>query len=209
MAGNKTGDLESYTGSEGRENELTPETDHERFEQQMLPHLDAAYNLARWLVRSPQDAEDMVQESMLRAVRFFSGFRGGDARAWLLTIVRNCCYSWLGRNRASDLSEEFDETAHSPAQPTPESEAVASGEAVRLRRALDEIPAQFREAIVLRELEGMSYKEIAHVTGVSIGTVMSRLARGRDRLKTVLVGNANQAADSRRPVQGLVQGVTP
>ena len=186
---------------------MSTESDRERFERLVLPHIDAAYNLARWLVRSPQDAEDMVQESMLRAVRFFSGFRGGDARAWLMTIVRNSCYSWLGRNRSADLAEEFDETAHSPEQPTPESEAVASGEAVRLRRALEEIPAQFREAIVLRELEGMSYKEIAHITGVSIGTVMSRLSRARDRLRIVLTQEANPEGERSGPVSGIVQGV--
>lgn len=183
--------------------------ERERFEQQILPHLDAAYNLARWLVRSPQDAEDLVQESMLRAVRFFSGFRGGDARAWLLTIVRNSCYSWLGRNRSADLVEEFDESAHSPAQATPESEAIASGETSRLRGALEEIPAPFREAIVLRELEEMSYKEIAHITGVSMGTVMSRLARGRERLRLVLSGGRKPVAESRREVQAAAHGVAP
>jgi len=165
--------------------------------------MDAAYNLARWLVRNPQDAEDLAQEAMTRAIKFFSGFRGGDPRAWLLTIVRNSCFTWLGRNRAKDLAE-FDEEMHSPgisasgvqskdhaslqtAPPNPETAAIAQAESARVRRALEELPVIFREAIVMRELEGMSYKEIAAVTGVSLGTIMSRLARGRDRLRAILV----------------------
>jgi RNA polymerase sigma-70 factor (ECF subfamily) len=136
---------------------------------------------------------------MTRAIRFFSGFRGGDPRAWLLTIVRNSCFTWLGRNRAKDLAE-FDEEAHSPGissgasqssiqmpPSNPETMAVAQAESARVRRALEELPVIFRESVVMREIEGMSYKEIADVTGVSIGTVMSRLARGRDRLRTILV----------------------
>ena len=170
----------------------------EQFEQLVLPHMDAAYNLARWLVRNPQDAEDLAQEAMTRAIKFFSGFRGGDPRAWLLTIVRNSCFTWLGRNRAKDLAE-FDEETHSPgilshgnqssiqAPADPEKMAVAQAESARVRRALEELPVIFREAVVMRELEGMSYKEIADVTGVSIGTVMSRLARGRDRLRAILI----------------------
>jgi len=177
--------------------------EREQFEQLVLPHLDAAYNLARWLVRSPQDAEDLVQESMMRAVRFFGGFRGGDPRAWLLTIVRNSCYSWLSRNRSGDLIEEFDERAHSPEQPTPETQAVATGDSLRVRRALEELPAPFREAIVLRELEGMSYKEIAHIANVSIGTVMSRLARGREKLRGILLAPAHAVAPRRAIEQGV------
>ena len=161
--------------------------------------MDAAYNLARWLVRNPHDAEDLAQEAMTRAIKFFSGFRGGDPRAWLLTIVRNSCFTWLGRNRAKDLAE-FDEEAHSPGisssadqsnmqmRPSnPEILAIAEAESARVRRALEELPVIFRETIVMRELEGMSYKEIADVTSVSIGTVMSRLARGRDRLRSLLM----------------------
>lgn len=171
----------------------------EQFEQLVLPHMDAAYNLARWLVRNPHDAEDLAQEAMTRAIKFFSGFRGGDPRAWLLTIVRNSCFTWLGRNRAKDLAE-FNEEAHSPGissnadqsniqmpPSNPEIMAIAESESARVRRALEELPVIFRETIVMRELEGMSYKEIADVTSVSIGTVMSRLARGRDRLRALLV----------------------
>jgi RNA polymerase sigma-70 factor (ECF subfamily) len=180
---------------------LTDSYQREQFEQLVLPHMDAAYNLARWLVRNPHDAEDLAQEAMTRAIRFFHGFRGGDARAWLLTIVRNSCFTWLGRNRAKDLAE-FDEEMHSPgisahgnqssnqsgiqAPANPEAMAVAEDESSRVRRALEELPVIFREAVVMRELEGMSYKEIADVTGVSMGTVMSRLARGRDRLRVLL-----------------------
>jgi RNA polymerase sigma-70 factor (ECF subfamily) len=171
----------------------------EQFEQLVLPHMDAAYNLARWLVRNPHDAEDLAQEAMTRAIKFFSGFRGGDPRAWLLTIVRNSCFTWLGRNRAKDLAD-FNEEAHSPGisagadqssiqmpPSDPETMAIAEAESARVRRALEELPVIFRETIVMRELEGMSYKEIADVTNVSIGTVMSRLARGRDRLRAILV----------------------
>jgi len=166
---------------------MTAADQRECFEQTILPHLDAAYNLARWLVRNPSDAEDLVQEAMLRAVKFFHGYRGGDARSWLLAIVRRCCFTWVSRNHAADLAEEFDELSHSPAPPpNPESLSVSGDEAARLRRALEEIPAVFREAVVLRELEEMSYKEIAEVAGVSIGTVMSRIARGRERLRAVL-----------------------
>ena len=175
--------------------------------------MDAAYNLARWLVRNPHDAEDLAQEAMTRAIKFFSGFRGGDARAWLLTIVRNSCFTWLSRNRAKDLSE-FDEEAHSPgissqanqssnqAPPNPETLAVAENQRALVRLALEELPVIFREAVVMRELEGMSYKEIADVTGVSIGTVMSRLARGRDRLRALLVQPSirSRAAQEGEPI---------
>jgi RNA polymerase sigma factor (sigma-70 family) len=178
---------------------LTNSYQREQFEQLVLPHMDAAYNLARWLVRNPHDAEDLAQEAMTRAIKFFNGFRGGDPRAWLLTIVRNSCFTWLGRNRAKDLAE-FNEEAHSPGisaqgdqsssqmpPSNPETMAIAEAESARVRRALEELPVIFRETIVMRELEGMSYKEIADVTSVSIGTVMSRLARGRDRLRALLM----------------------
>jgi RNA polymerase sigma factor (sigma-70 family) len=160
-----------------------------RFEQLILPHLDAAYNLARWLVRNPQDAQDVVQESYLRAYKFFGGFQGGDARAWLLKIVRNTSYSFLEKNRPASLSEEFDEKVHATEQAAPdaESEAVRGVETRMLHEALEQLPANFREILVLRELEGLSYKEIAEVANVPIGTVMSSLARGRERLREVLL----------------------
>lgn len=164
-----------------------------RFEQAVLPHLDAAHNLARWLIRQPEDAEDMVQESYMRAFSSFEGFRGGNGRAWILTIVRNTCYTWLQRGRLSEMTTEFDEETHSP-ETAANPEVLLLGEANRelLAKALEELPLEFREALVLRELEGLSYKEIADVTGVPLGTVMSRLARARNLLEKLLVGGTNE-----------------
>jgi RNA polymerase sigma-70 factor (ECF subfamily) len=162
----------------------------ERFEQAVLPHLDAAYSLARWLTRSDEDAQDVTQESFLRAFRFFDGYQGGNMRAWLLTIVRNTCYTWLHQNRPPESAVEFDEEIHSEefsADTNPELQVLASADKATLQRALEELPEMFREALVLREIEGMSYKEIADVASVSIGTVMSRLARARTRLRQALV----------------------
>jgi RNA polymerase sigma-70 factor (ECF subfamily) len=158
------------------------------FENSVLPHLSAAYNLARWLTRNEHDAEDVVQEAYLRAFKFFSGFRGGDIRAWLLTIVRNTCYTWMQQNRSRHLSIGLDDEIYAieSAGPDPEAALLQSVDSEVLRRALDELPIEFREAIVLRELEEMSYKEVAAIVGVPLGTVMSRLARGRKRLQQVL-----------------------
>ena len=160
----------------------------ERFDAIVLPHLDAAYNLARYLVRDPQDAEDVVQEACLRAIRHFSGFRGGDGRAWLLAIVRNACFTQLRRRRAGGERVEFDEELHGDAGEGsgPEADLVRTLEARSVDEALSQLPAEFREVVVLRELEELSYKEIAGIVGVPIGTVMSRLARARQRLSRVL-----------------------
>ena len=160
----------------------------ERFEQVVLPHLDAAYNLARWLVRSPGDADDVVQEAFLRALRFFDGFRGGDSRAWLLKIVRNTCYSWVRKNRPAELADEFDETVHSGGETieNAEEKLVSRAESERIRKALGTLPVAFREVLVLREIEELSYKEISDVTGVPMGTVMSSLSRARQRLRDQL-----------------------
>ncbi len=160
-----------------------------RFEQIVLPHLDAAYNLARWLVRNLQDAQDIVQESYLRAFKFFSGFQGGDPRAWLLKIVRNTSYSFLEKNRPASLAEEFDEKIHATETGGPDAEAemVRGVESRMLQEALDSMPVNFREILILRELEGLSYKEIAEVVNVPMGTVMSSLARGRERLREILL----------------------
>jgi RNA polymerase sigma factor (sigma-70 family) len=175
--------------------EQTRETaDAGRFEQVVLPHLNAAYNLARWLVRNRQDAEDIVQEAYLRAFKFWGGYQGGDARAWLLKIVRNTSYSFLERKRPADQGEEFDERVHvsESAGPDAETALVQSSEKQMLRDALERMPVNFREALILRELEGLSYKEIAEVMDVPIGTVMSSLARGRAQLREVLLGMREQ-----------------
>ncbi len=163
------------------------------FAQTVLVHLDAAYNLARWLTRNDQDAEDIVQEACLRAYRFQDGFHGGNARAWLLTIVRNTFYSFAERTRAYAQDVEFtDDTVAAP--DVEMSTAVDSAEHLLeqadtrrlVHRALERLPAHFREVIVLRELEDMSYREIAIVTGSPIGTVMSRLARARKWMLQVI-----------------------
>lgn len=167
-----------------------------RFEQLVLPHLDAAFNLARWLLRNRADAEDVVQEAMLRAFRFFDRFRGGDARAWLLQIVRNSCYTWLEKHRPADLMTEFNEEIHRTASADPEKLAVQSNERERLMRALNSLPARPREVLVLRELEGCSYKEIAEIIGVPMGTVMSTLSRARERLQQAMTGSVAKEASN-------------
>jgi RNA polymerase sigma factor (sigma-70 family) len=165
-----------------------------RFEQAVLAHLDAAYNLARWLTRNSHDAEDVVQEAYLRAFKSFGGFRGGDGRPWLLTIVRNTFYTWMQQNRARELSTIFDEEIHEvqSEECDPETLLVRGADVKLLTSALEELPLEYREAIVLRELEGLSYKEIADVAEVPIGTVMSRLARARKRLQHILTSARDQ-----------------
>jgi len=168
---------------EGRR--VQEKTQQARFEQIVLPHLDAAYNLARWLTRNDEDAEDVVQEACLRAFKFFGGFYGGDSRAWLLTIVRNTCYTWLRHNRAHELTTPFDETIHDVECEglNPEALLLHQADQQLLRRALEALPVESREVIVLRELEGLSYKEIGAIADIPLGTVMSRLARARKRLQ--------------------------
>jgi RNA polymerase sigma-70 factor, ECF subfamily len=186
---------------------LEPE-DRERFERVVMPHQDAAFNFARWMLRSRADAEDVTQEAMVRAYRFFGGFQGGDARAWLLQIVRNACYTWLEKNRAVDVTTEFDESIHlTPTHltpgGTPETAAIASNERERLMKALESLPPRSREVLVLRELEGCSYKEISAIAAIPIGTVMSTLARARERLQQTLrfsAGRATTAREVRRDV---------
>jgi len=167
---------------------LPEETRAVRFEQVVLPHLPAAYNLARWLVPSDQDAEDVVQEAYLRAFKFFDGYRGGESRSWLLTIVRNSCYSWLQRNRARELTDPIDDL-HEEALidfANPELRLLRQADAQMVHEALAGLPLEFREAMVMREMEELSYKEIAAIADLPIGTVMSRLARGRKRLYSLL-----------------------
>ena len=178
-----------------------PEHNHlASFEQAVLPHLDAAYNLARWLTRNERDAEDVVQESYLRAFRFFAGFRGGDSRAWLMRIVRNTCYTWLHANRPLQEATEFDETLFSPdsRNPNPEEAVLRKDSGALVRKALETLPANFREVLILRELEGLSYKEIADITGMPAGTVMSSLSRARDRLRQVLMMSEDAVSSPRR-----------
>jgi RNA polymerase sigma-70 factor (ECF subfamily) len=157
------------------------------FEGMMLPHLDAAHNLARWLLRNEEDAQDVVQEAYLRAFKSFHGFHGSDGRAWLLTIVRNTAYTWLRKNRAVDLAT-FDEEIHTPdceaANPAAMLEQTEDAEAIR--GAMEDLAVEFREILVLRHLEGLSYKEIADIAQIPPGTVMSRLARARARFKQCL-----------------------
>ena len=164
-----------------------------RFEEAFLPHLSAAHNLARWLVHDDHEADDIVQDAFLRALRFFHAFRGGDSRAWLLTIVRNRCYTWLRNKSLAGNVGEFDEMQYSPAvddasdaagikSTDPEVLLARLDDASLIHQALESLPEEFREAIVLRELEDMSYKQIATITGVPMGTVMSRIARGRKML---------------------------
>jgi len=180
--------MEQHRDAEGNQGQLD-------FEQVFLPHLDAAYNLARWLLRNDQDAEDAVQEAYLRAHKAFARFRGGDGKAWLMTIVRNVCYTMIKKLRSHETPEPFDEECH---QPTGESETQETfrqkANAESLHCALEKLPDEFREVIVLHDLEGLAYKEIATVVGIPIGTVMSRLARARGRLRVeIIAANAKES----------------
>ena len=164
-----------------------------RFEETILVHLDAAYNLARWITRNEADAHDVVQEACLRALRGFETFRGGDARAWLLTIVRNASLTWV---RRKDTATELDlETHQAPSEGAdPQGIMLRDADVERVRRAIDALPTEIRTVMVLRELEELSYKQIAAISGVPMGTVMSRLSRGRQRLATLLTEPAAPAA---------------
>lgn len=176
---------------------MTDTARRERFERVMLPHLDAAYSLARWLTRSAHDAEDLTQEALLRAFRAFDGFRGETGRAWLLAIVRNTCFSWLRQRKVGEATDPFDEEKHSlseasadrrgdPWVESPEDVAVVRATREAVLEAVERLPFEYREAVVLRELEGLSYKEIGDVLDVPVGTVMSRLSRGRALLRKSL-----------------------
>ena len=158
------------------------------FEDAVLPHLDAAFNLARWLTRNDADAHDVVQEAYLRAFKFFHGFNGIDGRAWLLGIVRNTSFTWMQQNRSPGFSVPLDDEIYEieSNELNPEALLLQNSDSKMVRHALEELPLEFREVLVLREIEEFSYKEIAHITSLPIGTVMSRLARGRKRLQRVL-----------------------
>ncbi|HUL94753.1 MAG TPA: sigma-70 family RNA polymerase sigma factor [Usitatibacter sp.] len=167
-----------------------------QFDQRVMPHLDAAYNLARWITRNDSDAEDVVQESFLRAYRFLESLKETDARPWVLAIVRNTAYSWLRKNRPADvvpiddagvLPDDIETAGHlSPAETNPEVILLQSANRKLVNQALEDLPVGFREVLVMRELEDLSYKEIASVAGIPIGTVMSRLSRGRDLLRRAI-----------------------
>ena len=172
------------------------------FERQMLPHLDAAYNLARWLMRNGEDAEDAVQDAFLRAHQAFASYQGGSEKAWLMTIVRNVCLTRLKRRVQSGkvvmLDEAMAEVERSSADivpaslnSRPDAELLAKIERARVQTALKKLPQNLREIVVLREFEDLSYQEISEVVGVPVGTVMSRLSRARERLKALLAENAN------------------
>jgi RNA polymerase sigma-70 factor (ECF subfamily) len=158
-----------------------------RFEEAMLPHLDAAYTLARHLLRDPHDAEDAVQDAYLRALRHFAGFRGGDGKAWMLAIVRNVCYT-MRRRRPRGVELEFDEAVHgeTSADDAPDAGLLRSATRDAVMRAMERLPMELREALVLREVQELSYREIAAVMDIPVGTVMSRLSRARHRLALAL-----------------------
>ena len=165
------------------------------FEETIAPHLDAAYNLARWLTRNDQDAEDVVQEASLRAFRYFDGFKGGDGKAWLLAVVRNTCRTWNRRWKGSAAMVAFDERTHGRdrAEVDAESKLLQEAELAPLRDCLETLAPEYREVLVLRELEELCYKDIAKVVGVPVGTVMSRLSRGRSRLADCITARVKGA----------------
>src|SRR6267154_5174587 len=171
-----------------RHKRLEEQDKQARFEETIMPHLDAAYNLARWLTRNEHDAEDVAQDAVLRAFKFFGGFHGGNSRSWLLSIVRNTAYTWLQKNRKHETATVFSEEEHDVEDlaSNPEVLLLRKADHEEIIRAVEELPVEFREVIILRELEGMSYKEIAEMSDVPIGTVMSRLARARKQLQQCL-----------------------
>jgi RNA polymerase sigma factor (sigma-70 family) len=167
---------------------------------QLLNHLDAAYNLARWLTHNDHDAEDIVQDAYLRAIRHFGSFQGGEGKAWLLTIVRNRCYDSARNKGIRERSTPFDEDLHNTPQVTldPETSLLQKERAGLLRDALAKLPLELREVLVLRELEELSYREIASIARIPMGTVMSRLSRGRQQLQQVLLNRSNGHPDNFR-----------
>jgi RNA polymerase sigma-70 factor (ECF subfamily) len=182
--------------AEGEPTLSSPQSKLALFEELILPHLNAAHNLARWLTRSDVDAQDLVQESYLRAFRFFDSYKGGDSKAWVLTIVRNTCRTWLRRQKREGEAVPFDEAAHSGGGGFPDQEqrTVGRERMELLRSCIEMLPVDFREVLVMRELEEMSYQEIANVTGLPLGTVMSRLSRARKRLEECAADRNLEAA---------------
>ncbi len=178
------------------EKPLQAADERSRFEQAVLPHLGAAYNLARWLTRDDHDAEDVVQESYLRALKSFAGFHGGDGRAWLLAIVRNACYTWLEKKRGRQPATPFDEAVHTldSGSVTPDTLLRQKEDREAVHEAVAALPVDLREVVVLRELEGFSYKQIAAIANIPMGTVMSRLARAREQLQKRLTEYADKGS---------------
>jgi RNA polymerase sigma-70 factor, ECF subfamily len=183
--------------AEGRLSAVDPAIKARRFEQAIMPHLDAAYNLARWLTRNDSDAQDVVQDAYLRAFKYFDSFQGENPSAWLLAIVRNACFTWMRRNRPSEEvagSDAIDDETAGNAEPLlgggsrdlatdPETLLIEGRDRTRVNELVAQLPAEFREVIVLREIEDLSYREIADIVGIPIGTVMSRLSRARGLLR--------------------------
>jgi RNA polymerase sigma-70 factor, ECF subfamily len=176
---------------------------HDTFEDVVVPHLGAAYRVARWLMRNDDDAEDVVQDASVRALRYFRTFSGGDGRAWFLTIVRNTCFGWRGRRLAP--TDPFDEERHHPAQPRldPEALLLQTDQAALVARALGHLPSSFHQLLILRELEALSYRELADAMEIPIGTVMSRLSRARQALRgavsSELAVSRTSSTSCRRP----------
>jgi len=194
-----TGGMAVKTGSKPTTNDrpgdaATTGTNGHNFEDVVLPHLDAAYRLARWLMRNDPDAEDVVQEAALRAFRYLRTYTGGSGRAWFLTIVRNTSHGWRGRN-VQAATDPFDEQQHSNPSPLsdPERLLLQTADVALIQRAIGSLPTRFRELLVLRELEGLSYREIADVMSVPIGTVMSSLSRARRALRVALLNQARES----------------
>lgn len=173
----------SESGRKARSRDLS---DHARFEEMVLPHLNAAYNLARWLARDVNDAEDVVQDACMRALKYIGSLNSGSARAWFLTIVRNAFYDWRKHNRPAEIAHDDGtaiDMAIDPAAVDPEQAFLRNAESMALKDAVAQLPLPYREVLILRELEDLSYKEIAHIADIPIGTVMSRLARARGLLQ--------------------------
>lgn len=169
----------------------------ESFDEVIVPHLDAAYRLARWLMRNEDDADDVVQEASLRALRYFRTFTGGNGRAWFLSVVRNTCRSWRGHGEQG-ANESFDEERHfDRSARNPETLALQSDDLLLIKRAMESVPDRFRELLVLRELEGLSYREIAEVMNIPMGTVMSSLSRARQAFRGALDTELRQSGIDR------------
>ena len=193
-------DVSSARGTnDGRSGPATAPTLGHSFEEVVLPHLDAAYRLARWLMRNDHDAEDVVQEASLRALRYFRTFTGGNGRAWFLRIVRNTCWGWPDHS-AHAPTDPFDEEQHSSAQPAsdPETLLLHTDDVTLIERAMSSLPDRFRELLVLRELEDLSYRELADVMGIPMGTVMSGLSRARQAFRRALNNQLKQCGIPQR-----------